>query len=563
MKLKSHKLALLLVICFFKIQLLSQTYPMGFSQEIVVNMLASPTAMAFAPDGRIFICQQAGELKVVKNGTLLPNPALSLAVNSSGERGLLGIAFDPDFTNNQFIYLYYTNTAPIHNRVSKFKMNGDVVDNTVAEVELLNLETLSATNHNGGGMAFGPDGKLYIVVGDNAVSSNAQLITNRLGKVLRINTDGTIPVDNPISFAGITGTTSGVNQAIWSVGLRNPYTLAFQPGTGILFVNEVGQNAREEINDCTQGGLNYGWPSTEGDFTQSLFPNYTLPIYDYSHGNNTSQGFAITGGTFLNSANTNYPSEYKGSYFFMDFSRNWIDRLTFSAPTLAKISAPLVWTNTTFASGISGSSVGLTTGTDGNLYYLSRGSGSLVRIVSDNVVLPVTLINFKAKAIDNQSIELTWETTSEINSVDFEIFKSNNLSVWEKIGEVIANINSTEKLAYNFFDLKPINGINYYKLKMNDWGAKFNYSNIVLEKFSAANRKITLKPNPTVNEIYLDMPDSETNTIHILNINGKNMGEFIKVSAEEPNKKNINISRLPAGKYIIITKTERLSFVKN
>ena len=145
------------------------TLPTGFTETRVATGLSNPTAMAFAPDGRLFVCQQGGQLRVIKNGALLPTPFLTVTVNSTGERGLLGVAFDPQFASNGFVYVYYTATTPaIHNRVSRFTANGDVAV-AGSEVVLLELNNLSsATNHNGGAMHFGPDGKLYIAVGENA-----------------------------------------------------------------------------------------------------------------------------------------------------------------------------------------------------------------------------------------------------------------------------------------------------------------------------------------------------------------------------------------------------------
>jgi len=152
------------------------TLPAGFVETRVASGLSSPTAMAFAPDGRLFVTQQGGALRVIKNGALLSQPFMTLSVNSSGERGLLGIAFDPDFTSNGFVYVYYTtSTSPVHNRLSRFTAsaaNPDVVA-AGSEVQLLNLPNLSsATNHNGGAIHFGTDGKLYIAVGENANGSN-------------------------------------------------------------------------------------------------------------------------------------------------------------------------------------------------------------------------------------------------------------------------------------------------------------------------------------------------------------------------------------------------------
>src|SRR5437588_9741604 len=162
------------------------TLPAGFAETQVANGLTSPTAMDFAPDGRLFVCLQGGQLRVIKNGTLLATPFLTVTVDSSGERGLLGVAFDPNFATNNFIYIYYTVPgSPAHNRVSRFTASGDVAV-AGSEFVLLNLNNLSgATNHNGGAIHFGPDGKLYIAVGENANPSNAQTLSNLLGKVLR------------------------------------------------------------------------------------------------------------------------------------------------------------------------------------------------------------------------------------------------------------------------------------------------------------------------------------------------------------------------------------------
>ena len=163
----------------------AQVYPTGFAQVLVTNGISNPTVMAFAPDGRIFVAQQGGSLRVIKNNALLPTPFISLTVNSSGERGLIGIALDPDFTTNNYIYLYYTvSVAPIHNRVSRFTANGDVVL-AGSEAIILELDALSgATNHNGGAMHFGKDGKLYIAIGENANTAHAQNLDTYHGKLL-------------------------------------------------------------------------------------------------------------------------------------------------------------------------------------------------------------------------------------------------------------------------------------------------------------------------------------------------------------------------------------------
>ena len=329
----------------------------GFSESLVAGGLARPTAFEIAPDGRILVAEQGGTLRVIENGTLLPTPFLNVAVNSSGERGLLGVAVDPAFASNHFVYVYYTTaSSPIHNRVSRFTAEGDVVQ-AGSETVLLELDNLStATNHNGGAIHFGTDGKLYIGVGENANPSNSQTLNNRLGKMLRINADGSIPQDNPF-FA----TAAGQNRAIWALGLRNPFTFAVQPVTGRIFINDVGQNTSEEINDGLAGG-NYGWPNTEGIAND---PRYQNPLFAYSHGNSNTTGCAIAGGAFYNPAGVQFPAEYVGDYFFADYCSGWIRRYDAAGDSASQ-----------FATDVAPLPVDLRVDDAGGLYYLSRGTGA-------------------------------------------------------------------------------------------------------------------------------------------------------------------------------------------
>jgi len=335
------------------------TVPAGFTDTLVAGGLTNPTAMALAPDGRIFVCEQGGTLRVIKNGVLLSTSFLTVTVDSAGERGLLGIAFDPNFVSNQLVYVYYTSPNPAHNRVSRFTANGDVAlaGSEVILTELPNLST--ATNHNAGAIHFGPDGDLYIATGDNANGNNAQSFSTRLGKMLRITSSGAIPTDNPFF-----NTTTGDNRSIWALGLRNPFTFAFQPGTGRMFINNVGQSTWEEINDGI-AGANYGWPICEGPCSPPD-PRFTDPIYFYA---NTGVDCAITGGTFYNPDVVQFPSDFVGKYFFADFCGGWIRVLDPANPATAS----------DFANGIS-NPVDLKVSPDGTLYYLARGTGSVDRI---------------------------------------------------------------------------------------------------------------------------------------------------------------------------------------
>lgn len=357
----------------------SQSFPPGFSQVYVAGGFTQPTTMDQAPDGRFFVAQQSGALRVVKNGTLLSRPFITLSVNTDGERGLLGVAVDPDFTNNNFIYLCYSVPSGSYNRISRFTASGDTVV-PGSEVTVLDLDTLIANYHGGGHLEFGPDNKLYVSAGDNGRPNKSQDLDSYLGKLLRINTDGSAPTDNP--YFGL-----GKRERVWTYGLRNPFTFSFHPDSGTLYVNDVGEITWEEINNATTGGRNLGWPGSEGADTLTATVD---PVYAYLHGtSNPNLGCAITGGTFFNPDSTNYPPAYRNRYYYIDYCGNWINSI--SIDTINP-----VWSN--LATDIANYSVGIMTGNDGNLYFLSRNNEALYKVTFNGDSFPI---------ITNQPQDLT------------------------------------------------------------------------------------------------------------------------------------------------------------
>ncbi|MCW3463134.1 PQQ-dependent sugar dehydrogenase [Chitinophaga nivalis] len=347
--------------------LLAQSLPANFQRVQVVNGLSSPTALAFLPDGRILVAEQGGKLRIIKNGSLLSTPVLTVSTTSGGERGLLGIAVDPDFNNNRNIYIYYTHTTGPHNRVSRYTLTGDVAG---SETPILDLPNLGALFHNGGGLIFGKDGKLYVSVGDNKLGDNSQDLDSYLGKILRINTDGSVPAGNP--FSG-----GAVRSRVWAYGLRNPFTTSVDPVSGKFYINEVGDAKWEEIDDATASGRNFGWPAQEGLCSGSC-SGITNPIHYYRINRTASppdgEGCSINGGTFFNGAISNYPAAYNGKYFFLDYCGGWINYLN---PA-----------RTSFATGLGGGLVYIKQGLDGNLYYLSRNSSALFKVIYTGTQAP-------------------------------------------------------------------------------------------------------------------------------------------------------------------------------
>ena len=433
---------LLFTLTFFGgIDAAAQSFPTGFSQVLVANGLSSPTSMAFAPDGRIFVTQQGGQLRIIKNGALLAQPFVTVSTTASGERGLDGVAIDPNFATNKYVYVFYTLSTGARNRVSRFTANGDVAV-AGSELVVLDLDPLSsATNHNGGSMQFGPDGKLYIGTGENANTSWAQNLDSYHGKILRINPDGSVPAGNPYT------TGSAQRQRVWSWGLRNPFTLSFQPGTGRLFVNDVGQVYWEEINEATTANKNFGWAWEEGMGTN---PAYTSPIYTYEHQSTGGDGCAITGGTFFNPSSTNYPASYVGKYFYMDYCGNWIKMLTLSGSTA---------TSAGFATNIAGSAVSIKTGTDGNLYFLSRNNSAIYKISYTGSAAPV---------ITNQPQSIT---VAQGNNATFSVTATGSAPLtyqWRKNG---TNISGATSSTYTMTSVTSTNAGTYSVVVTNASGS--------------------------------------------------------------------------------------------
>lgn len=401
------------LLCLFAVKSASAapTTPTDFSDTLVTEV-GGPTALAFTPDERMLVTTQQGQVRVFQNDALLPAPALSLGskVCTNSERGLLGIAVDPEFATNEYVYLFYTakvgstcdGSRDEVNRVSRFTLSGNTIDAN-SEVVLVGNMPSPNGNHNAGDLQFGKDGYLYISIGDggcdyannsgcagqNDAARDQHVLT---GKILRITRDGGIPETNPFRGTGavrcnVTGRTNPGNkcQETFASGLRNPFRMAFDPNASEtrFFINDVGQNVWEEIDEG-KAGADYGWNCREGAHANntsgpcSPAPQGMVdPIYEYRHGaqvpgTNSSNCNSITGGAFV--PDGVWPAEYDGAYLFGDYVCGTIFKLTNTNGTESA---------SDFATGLgSSSAVALTFGPHAggqSLYYTTYENGGQVR----------------------------------------------------------------------------------------------------------------------------------------------------------------------------------------
>lgn len=342
--------------------------------EVVAQGLENPLYLtAPAGDPRLFVVEQPGRIRVIAGGVLQAAPFLDITgkVSYGGEQGLLSVAFHPNYTVNGYFYVDYTDAAG-DTRVERYRVSADPNVADPASAKLILSVDQPYSNHNGGLVVFGPDGKLYIGLGDGGSGGdpqgNGQNRTTLLGKLLRIDVNAgdpyAVPPDNPFV------STSGARGEIWAYGLRNPWRFAFDRPAGRLYVADVGQNSREEIDVASAGtgGINYGWNVMEGEECYNAAScnqaGLTQPVLAYGHSN----GCSITGGYVYRGQSI---AALRGTYFYSDYCGGWLKSFYYDG----SIAQQKDW-------GMSLGSV-LSFGEDsaGELYLLT-GGGTVYRLVS-------------------------------------------------------------------------------------------------------------------------------------------------------------------------------------
>lgn len=337
-----------------------ESTPPAPAEFVYATGFEKPTAMEFMPDGRLLVSEQGGVVWIVPAGGGERVSLLSLETQADYTgRGLLGLVLDPDFAVNGYLYLYFTrySGAEYRNVIERVVLDAQGVKDG-SRSTLVTLDAQSTNRHNGGTMRFGPDGMLYLGVGDNAVPPNAQSLDTRFGKILRYNPDGSIPVDNPF-FSRVTGE----NRAIWALGLRNPYTFAFDPESGDLVINDVGEDTWEEIN-LGAAGENYGWPVVEGPETLA---RYRPPLAAFTHDEGRC---AATGALFT--VSSRYPAALRGDYLFAELCTSTIYALDLASLEVTRVTATAAI-----------NPIDLDLGADGATYVLGYRDGVITRLTYD------------------------------------------------------------------------------------------------------------------------------------------------------------------------------------
>lgn len=336
----------------------STSVPAGFTKSLLASGLSNPTVLAFAPNGDIYIGQQGGAILIYRNGAVLPTPVVTVPTDGTGEKGLLGLALDPQFATNGYMYVSYT-TLDEHAQLSRLTVVNGAASMS-SEVVYYKGNQAQNPHHSANDLHIGPDGKLWWSVGDNVPSiSNGQTLTNIYGKILRFNLDGTIPSDNPFLHV------PGAVPAIYAYGLRNPFRFTFLPN-GKAMTEDTGSSYWEEL-DTIQSGGNYGWPFVEGNCFSC---GYINPAYAYGHVPTDGAASAIAAYT-----GTSFPSQYAHVVFFGDYNRGDIEAVAFDPTYRTEAS------DTVFDSA-AGTIADLLVGPDGALYYVSIFEGTFTKIAA-------------------------------------------------------------------------------------------------------------------------------------------------------------------------------------
>jgi glucose/arabinose dehydrogenase len=507
---------------------------------VITTGLSSPIQFVHAGDGRnrAFIVQQGGTIRAYDDNFNFLSVFLTVSnVNFSGERGLLSMAFHPDYINNGLLYVYYVNPGG-NLELARYHVSVDPnIADASSKVILITIPHPTNTNHNGGELHFGNDGYLYLSTGDGGgagdVPNNAQSTTILLGKMLRfdVNTSSTspyytIPAGNPFG------------NEIFDLGLRNPFRWSFDRQTNDMWIGDVGQDSYEEINFRAAGstaGVNYGWHCYEGNNTYNTtgcgpISDYVFPVYTYPTQNPSA---AVTGGIVYRGAaypllqGYNVSADFFSGIFYKTVSNGaggWITTTQTLSPT-----------------GI----VDFGETENGEAYAVSLTSNSVYQVAAA-AALPVKLVSFTSIAT-NENVQLNWKTASEQNTRQFEIEYSMNGIVFTTPGAVPAK-NAAAGATYTFLHTVHYNGTLFYRLKIVDLDGSHVYSDIIRATLSDKAKNIIYPSVIKDGYVNLNMGNLSYSSIELISMNGIQVFKR-NITGQSGNIK-IAINHLAAGIYM-------------
>lgn len=483
------------------LQQASLSQPPTISYQSTITGLSAPIDIVNAGDGsnRLFIAQQGGLIRMW-NGTALSNfMNLTGRISTGGERGLLSLAFHPDFngTSNRYFFVYFTNVDG-NVQVSRYQttLGNPNTGDLATEDTVIVISHPSFANHNGGKLNFGSDGYLYFATGDggsgNDPNNNAQTGTSLLGKMLRIDINGTgagafghysIPLTNPYR------SDPSIADEIWALGLRNPFRWSFDKANGNIWIGDVGQGAKEEVDfrpAGSTGHVNYGWRCYEGSIqTPGISPpctvtDYVPPVFDYDNpGGSGGASSAVTGGYVYRG---NEYTNFRGYYIATDFYSGTVYFLWPNGSGGFNNSAQPGLQN--FISGFGEAE-------DGTLYAVSQATGTAYKLVaSAGAPLPLNLTQFSLAHFSDHNL-LKWTTSFESNTSKFYVEYSTDRAQFIRAGEVMASRNANGQ-SYTFQHLYNSIITTYYRLAIVDDDGSIKYSSIL--KVDASGHGVKIYP---------------------------------------------------------------------
>lgn len=513
-----------------------------------ITGLTNPIDIVNAGDGsnRLFVVQRGGTIRVYNASLGYIRDFLTITgIGTSGEGGLLSLAFHPAYATNGYLFVYYT-LPNLDLQLARYQVsaNADSVDAASKQI-VLTIPHPTNTNHNGGRLLFGADGYLYLGTGDGGgagdIPNNAQNGSSLLGKMLRLNVSTmatapfyTIPPDNPFV------SDPNVNDEIWNLGLRNPFRWSFDRSTGDMWIADVGQDAFEEIDflpAVSTGGHNLGWRCYEGTTAYNTTgcqaaSAYTAPIFTYGH-NNTTGGFSVTGGHVYRGPD--YPA-LNGFYICADYvsGNQW---------TIGPDGSGGWNVFQQTVSGLPANLVAFGEAENGTLYAASL-SGNTVYKVQLSGILPLDLRTFSG-VYQKQTAQLTWETAMEQALDRFEVEYSTDGVQYRYAGKVAAR---NKPSAYGFEHYFPFDGRLYYRLKMIDQDGSHRYSNIITLQGREQSSALIFPSLVNDGLLYID-PVGDMASLRITSMNGT---VVLQHNLEgKQGRQQINVSHLAQGMYLV------------